>query len=233
MDKKVIENLIKEINSTSTEQLFNVLVSFMKNEIQPIIRNTSMSICFSESGLNETMWLKYANQYKGFCLMYSLDDDEKFLCGKQEKCKYCGVHLYGTPLYPMYYSEIRYDATKYAYNLTHEYFLRNIYPDMSEKEILSRLEPCIWEKEKVTLIKSKCHEYDAEWRMILSRQMKEPVMREWIPYGVILGLKIGDNERSIVIDSAKHAGIKHIFQSVINNNGGLDMIEITEEINNA
>lgn len=229
VDGKIIESKIKEINQTSTEQFFNVLVSFLTSEIQPLIRNTSMSVCFSESGLNETMWLKYADQYKGFCLVYSLQDDEKLLCGKQDKCQNCGINKFGTPLYPMYYSEIRYDATKYAYNLAHEYFLRHVYPDMSAEEVLSQFNPCVWEKEKVTLIKSKCHEYDAEWRMILPCLMKEPVMREWIPYGIILGLKISENDKCIVISSAKRAGIKHIYQSVIDINGGLGMIEITKD----
>lgn len=230
---QVIESKIEQLNKASKEQLFNVLVSFLTNEIQPLIRNTSMSVCFSESGLNETMWLKYADQYKGFCLVYNLQDDEKFLCGKQDKCQNCGINKFGTPLYPMYYSETRYDATKYAYNLAHEYFLRHVYPDMSAKEVLSQLNPCVWEKEKVTLIKSKCHEYDAEWRMILPCQMKEPVMREWIPYGVILGLKISENDKRIVIESAKRAGVKHIFQSIIDINGGLDAIELKEESLNA
>ncbi len=228
VDGKIIESKIKEINQTSIEQFFNVLVSFLTSEIQPLIRNTSMSVCFSESGLNETMWLKYADQYKGFCLAYSLQDDEKLLCGKQDKCQNCGINKFGTPLYPMYYSETRYDATKYAYNLAHEYFLRHVYPDMSAEKVLSQLDPCVWEKEKVTLIKSKCHEYDAEWRMVLPCLMKEPVMREWIPYGIILGLKISENDKRIVIASAKRAGIKHIFQSVIDINGELGMIEITE-----
>lgn len=229
MDERTIESQLELFYKTSTEQLFNILVSFLTSEIQPLIRNTSMSVCFSESGLNETMWLKYADQYKGFCVVYSLQDDEKFLCGKQDKCKNCGIDKFGTPLYPMYYSETRYDATKYAYNLAHEYFLRHVYPNMSTEEVLSQLDPCVWEKEKATLIKAKCHEYDAEWRMILPCQMKEPVMREWIPYGVILGLKIGENDKRIVIDSAKRAGIKHIFQSIIDTNGELNAIVFKEK----
>lgn len=227
--EQVIESKVEQFYNASTEQLFHVLVSFLTSEIQPLIRNTSMSVCFSESGLNESMWLKYADQYKGFCLEYSLQNDENLLCGKQEKCKNCGINKFGTPLYPMCYSETRYDATKYAYNLAHEYFLRNVYPDMSAQAIISQLDPCIWEKEKATLIKSKCHEYDAEWRMILPCQMKEPVMREWVPYGIILGLRISENDKHIVIDSAKHAGIKHIFQSVIDINGGLVKIELDEK----
>ncbi len=228
----IIESTIEQVKNASAEQLFEVLVSFLVKFIQPLIRNTSKSVCFSESGLNETMWLKYADQYKGFCLIYSLQDNEKLLCGTQVKCTNCGINKFGTPLYPMYYSETKYDATKYAYFLAHDFLLSNI-PIMSEEDKLLKENTCLWEKEKVTLIKSKCHEYDAEWRMILPCQMEDPVMREWIPYGVILGLKIAENDKRIVIESAKRAGVKHIYQSIIDINGGLDAVELKEDSFNA
>lgn len=226
VDEKAIEEVIKKINDASIEQLFYILFYFLAKEIQPLIRNTSMSVCFSASGINETMWLKYADQYKGYCLMYSLQDSENLLCGKQEKCENCGINKFGTPLYPMYYSETRYDATKYAYNLAREYLLRRDNPKITAEELLSQLDPCFWEKEKVTLIKSECHKFDDEWRMILPCQLKGSVMREWIPYGVILGLKMEENDRRIVIESAKHAGIKHIYESYIDYNGKLDAMEL-------
>lgn len=233
VDEKAIKKLIKEIKEASIEQLFYVLFSFLAKEIQPLIRNTSMSVCFSASGINETMWLKYADKYKGYCLMYSLQDDEKLLCGKQEKCKNCGIKIFGTPLYPMYYSETRYDATKYAYNLAREYLLKRANPEITAEELLSQLDPCTWEKEKVTLIKSECHKFDDEWRMILPCQMQGPVMREWIPYGVILGLKMEENDRRIVIESAKRAGVKHIYESYMDYNGKLDAVELKESNQNA
>lgn len=223
-DEKTIEKKVKEINATSTKQFFDCVVSFLTQVIQPRIRNTSMSVCFSESGLNETMWLKYANQYEGFCLMYNVNNDKKILCSKQDKCQNCSINKFGTPLYPMYYSETRYNATKYAFNLAREYFGR-IYPDFILR-YLPYFESCAWEKEKVTLIKSKCHEYDAEWRMIIPCSINEPVMCEWIPYGVILGLRTSEKDKRIIIDSARKAGIQHLYQSVISLNGTLEMLEL-------
>lgn len=226
-DEKRAAQAVKKFRELSNEQVFNVFSSFLKNEIQPLIRNTSMSVCFSESGINESMWLKYADQYKGFCVMYSLreEDETNFLCGKQDKCKDCGIVKYGVSLYPMFYSDERYDATKYAYNLAHKLFLER-YTNLPNDEIVKRLEPCLWEKERVTLIKKKCHEYDQEWRTILPVNMKPPVMQEWIPYGVILGLRTSEEDKINIIHSAKSAGIKHIYQSFIDDNGGLDAIEI-------
>ena len=230
-----VAQAVERFRKLSNEQVFNLLSSFLKSKIQPLIRNTSMSICFSESGINETMWLKYADQYKGFCLMFSLraEDESNFLCGKQDKCKKCGIAKYGTLLYPMYYSDEKYDATKYAFNLAYEMFLRQCYPSLSNEEIIKQLDPCLWEKERVTLIKSKCHEYDQEWRAIIPVNMKPPVMQRWIPYGVIIGLRTTDEDRIKILQSAKIAGVKHIFQTIIDDNGALDAIEIKEESVNA
>ena len=51
-------------------------------------------------------------------------------------------------------------------------------------------------------------------------------MQEWIPYGVILGLRTSEADKTTIMQFAKDAGVKHIFQSFIDNNGGLDAVEI-------
>ncbi|MEE0867870.1 MAG: hypothetical protein UIL37_06180, partial [Clostridia bacterium] len=52
---------------------------------------------------------------------------------------------------------------------------------------------------KTTLIKKKCHEYDEEWRIIPGCIMKPPIMMEWIPSGIILGLRMNPSEENLVI----------------------------------
>ena len=94
------------------------------------------------------------------------------------------------------------------------------------QDIVSTLGPAYWERERTTLIKKECHHYDEEWRMIVWGDIKPPLMIEWIPHGVILGLRIGESERELVISCAKQAGIKHIYESYINRNNQLDMREI-------
>lgn len=226
-DEKKVNLITEQIQDMPVQKAFDTLTSFFKSEIQPLIRNTSSSICFAESGLNETMWLKYADQYRGFCMMYGLPtaDNENFLCGKQDKCKQCNIANLGTPLYPIYYSDCRYDATKYTYNLAHEFFLRRIYPGLPYEDIIKQLDPCVWERERVTLIKSKCHEYDQEWRIILPITSNSACLN-WIPYGVILGLKTSNRDQEIIVRSAKIAGVKHIYKSYIDNNGLLDAREL-------
>ena len=66
------------------------------------------------------------------------------------------------------------------------------------------------------------HKYDEEWRMITGCIMKPPVMMEWIPSGIILGLRMDVAEENLVVSMAKEAGIKNIYKSYINAQNKLD-----------
>ena len=52
--------------------------------------------------------------------------------------------------------------------------------------------------------------------------MKPPVMMEWIPSGIILGLRMDASEENLVVSMAQEAGIKSIFKSYINAQNKLD-----------
>lgn len=204
------------------EQVVTTVINYMRKNIQSLLKITLWSACFTESGDNETMWLKYADQYRGFCMIYDIYDSSKDLCGTQEKCKSCVVNNAGVSLYPVYYSDDGYDATPYAKQLTIVEMLTQFAGYMIPKSVLylfiNELSKTFWEQKKVALIKSKCHEYDREWRMLLHNSSPAPVMKEWIPYGVILGLRISDTDKDVVIRSSRMAGIEHIYESYIDDN---------------
>lgn len=65
--------------------------------------------------------------------------------------------------------------------------------------------------------------------MITSCQMNPPIMMEWIPDGIILGLRMNQTEENLVISLAKQAGIKKIYKSIIDKNNKLDAYLIHEE----
>lgn len=213
------------VSSFTPEEIINNADAFLRNIIQSILKESLWTVCFSETCDNETMWLKYADRYKGFCVVYDLEDSEKKLCGKQEKCEKCIVNTAGVSLYPVYYSDTGYDATEYARSLVISMILRQKVPDMAER-FIQNLPAGSWEQERITLIKSKCHEYDKEWRMILRSQANGPIMQEWIPYGVILGLRTSEQDRNIILRSAKMAGIRCFFETYINNSNRIDVREI-------
>ena len=90
------------------------------------------------------------------------------------------------------------------------------------QELYAGMGSALWEQERTTLIKKECHKYDEEWRMITGCIMKPPVMMEWIPSGIILGLRMGVAEENLVVSMAKEAGIKNIYKSYINVQNKLD-----------
>lgn len=225
-----IEALIRMLSTVDHEKIIAFAVDNLRDNIQSLLKESLWTTCFSESGNNEVMWLKYADQYRGFCLVYDLTDKSNDLCGTKEKCKTCIVNQAGTFLYPVYYSNKGYDATDYSMNLMSvlmsKYLVdKNILPmSFLSQTNISNLK---WEPIRAALIKSKCHEYDMEWRMILRDFSSNHVMKEWTPYGVIIGLKTSINDKKTIIRSSKLAGIKHIFESYINDEYKLEFREVS------
>lgn len=215
--KEKVDFFVKE----SSQEHLNDFLEYTLSLRGELKKNT-WSVCFSENGLNEVLWLKYADQYRGVVLIYDLEKSENLLCGKQQKCLTCGISKFGTPLYPIYYSDTPYDATSFAQFV--------ILCNMAESsgipqssQLYHSADRYTWEREKITLIKKECHKYDEEWRMILPCPMNPPIMREWIPSGIILGLRMEQAEANLVISIAKDAGIKQIFRTFINKNSQLSI----------
>ena len=212
-----------------TKMLSNGLVeNFLSSALalRDEIKKDTWSICFSENGFNEVLWLKYADQHRGFVQIYDLEKKENYLCRKQEKCQNCGIKNFGTPLYPIYYSNAPYNATNFA-----KLVMLNKIGEISDTTIPKYLYDSVgngtWERERTTLIKRKCHEYDEEWRMITACPMKPPVMMEWIPSGIILGLRMGVKEENLVVSMAREAGIKDIYKSIIDSKNRLNAVPVT------
>lgn len=211
-----------------TNALSNGLVENFLSSVLALrddVKKDTWSVCFSEEGFNEVLWLKYADQHKGFVQIYDLENEDNCLCGKQEKCANCGIKKYGTPLYPIYYSNTPYDATNFAKFV----ILRKIAETTQAPippELYAGMGSGLWEQERTTLIKKECHKYDKEWRMITGCIMKPPIMMEWIPSGIILGLRMDPADENLVISMAKEAGINKIYKSIINSKNELDAVPI-------
>lgn len=179
------------------------------------LKKEMWSVCFSENGCNESLWLKYADCHKGFVLIYDLENSDNFLCGKQEKCNNCGIHMFGTPVYPVFYSDAPYDATNFAKQIILQKVGQQV--GVSIRPLIYKsLGPLFWEKERITLIKKECHKHDEEWRMLICCNMNPPIMMEWIPSGIILGLHMKAEEENLTVCLAKEAGIKNIYKAFIN-----------------
>lgn len=60
-------------------------------------------------------------------------------------------------------------------------------------------------------------------------QMNPPIMREWVPAGIILGLRMNPSEKNLVIALAKEAGIAQLYESYINIDNKLDTKSLPTE----
>ena len=96
------------------------------------------------------------------------------------------------------------------------------------KSIQKDLKPLPWEIERNSLIKKECHKYDEEWRMIANAKMKLPAMIEWVPKGVIIGLRTSQADKNLIISMAKEAGVKNIYQSYIDETNSLNAYLLTD-----
>lgn len=204
-----VEGLKQLFTSGITNQFLSYLLT-LRSKIQDEI----LSICLSENGFNESLWHKYADMHKGFCLMYDLNDLDSFRCGKLDSCANCGVYKYGTRLYPIYYSDTPHDATNFAKFVMGQDMIQQLQvplPDFMQEE----LKPLPWEVERNSLIKKECHKYDEEWRLIANCKMNLPAMIEWVPSGVIIGLRRSPVDKNLIISMDKEAGVKNIYQSYI------------------
>ncbi len=185
-------------------------------QVRTIIQKNLFSICFCENELNETLWLKYANNYRGFALVYNMKDENTFLCGREDVCKNCRSLIERPSIYPVYYTEDAYDATQFA--LACLLWGEQVPPQIAELSYKT----VMWEAERVSLIKKKCHEYDQEWRMIRPTMTPERTCIKMKPNKIILGLRMPEYERLMVISAAKVAGISNIEELYINDSDQLD-----------
>ena len=202
------------------KELSDAMIRDIRNEI----RKQTYSVCFSENEFNETLWLKYANNHQGFVVEYDIYNDN-IECGKEEKCQKC-INNFSMSLYPMIYVDEKYDATKFAefYMAIKAIELLKLPNEVHSKIVQFFNNNFKFDREIITLIKKKCHEYDLEWRIIGVPYVidNKPVYKCWKPKSITLGLRISQEDEKLVIEMAKQAGIQEIYKIYIDNKGDLN-----------
>lgn len=223
-------------NADKINELFNS--KFVMNVFNAVSKNTRSFIqqsicaaCFSEEEHNRALWLKYGQNHQGFCLIYDTTNSTNYLCGKEEKCNNCKSNI-PTPLYPIYYSKDKLDASQHIEHIIGLTLLEQL-PN-TDSELFNRFSDMIritygndvWWNVRVSIIKEYSHNQDKEWRMLINNPYKNGFIKKWRPSGIILGLKTSETNKSILISLAREAGIEHIYQTVIDDNDELKSVEI-------
>lgn len=162
------------------------------------------SVCFCESVRNESSWMKYADNHKGFVLEYDFSPELVDELWRSEA-------LFAN-LFPIYYSDKKFDATDYA---IHEILLFLTRPTPAVYNELRRF--LCWENTKLSLVKNKCHKYDKEWRLIPAFRLCNRDLIRKKPLSVTIGLRTSKHMERTIIEAAKIAGISKFYKMEIDN----------------
>ena len=190
------------------------------------VLKTLYSICFCENPLNETLWLKYADNHRGFVVTYDFHSNDTYLCGKEDKCKNCPTIQLRPSIYPVYYSDDKYDASLYAVAVLLKISMMAS-GISAPQELATRLDSCmLWEIERISLLKKACHRFDEEWRMIYPQWcVARPCIR-LKPKSVIIGLRTPQYKERLIISAATIAGITDIQKIQINKKDELEAVPV-------
>ena len=192
--------------------------------LRALVQQNTYSVCFSDSVTNETLWLKYADQHRGFTLAYDLRCFAPPLRSASSSAT-CSAVL------PVAYTDEKFDATAFAEQIMKWSLLHRSQSQaddlaiekyrLLEKETNSAKN--LWDTYRIALIKKRCHEYDAEWRIFLhGSSIQLPAYIEVKPTAVILGLRTSPSDKELVAGIAGLAGIHQIYEIYVNDQDDLD-----------
>lgn len=186
---------LSQISEMEFERLYGTFISqktsFFK-DIESVLKASSLSMkrqaavaCFSENIHSVLMWSHYADYHKGFALEYNMQHFE-MKCGGCDKRESCKDMVLGN-IYPVIYSNKRYNATKYA-----EYYLGQFIATRNNSSLQN---PDTTAFLKAFLHKSSQWNYEKEWRVILNRadcNYSAPVGIEMKPVAIYYGQAISN-----------------------------------------
>ena len=183
---------LKDRVETSRQQMLS-LVSTLFPVLSAFSKRFSTIACFSEDVKSILMWSHYADSHKGFAMEY---DFRPTLTMPLER----------GALYPVVYSDERYDASLYiAWQFMHVLGFHSKNPDITAFS-------------KVALHKSKVWEYEREWRIIDPGPHDpihpKPSVIHYKPVAIYYGESIPKDKQESLHQIAATKGIKEYKMDV-------------------
>ena len=177
------------------------------------IRERTKMVCLSESIKSPLMWAHYADNHKGFAIGYDFRNNEITQCSNCPNRSCTNIKL-GT-IYPMIYSDKRYDATRYGQWIVQQQVNRII--GMPVEELYD--DGFLFTK--AALHKSNDWSYENEWRIICStpnlaveQKDRYPIKKK--PIAIYFGSQIPDFYRKMLMHIADEKGIPR-YQMYVKN----------------
>lgn len=218
----VLRSLDAATQNPITAEAFEESIKNVRSQIL----KTLYSICFCEDPLNETLWLKYADSHRGFVVTYDFHSADTYLCGKDGICKNCPTIQTPPNIYPVYYSNEKYDASRYAIAALLKVSMASSGVSIPQGLLRAADASMIWEIERISLLKKPCHVFDEEWRMIYSQWCVARPCIKLKPKSVIIGYRTPLYKERLIISAATVAGIKDVRKIQINRKDELEAVPI-------
>ncbi len=223
LDVEVKKQISEKLDILDEHTISNVLGDFLNSfenvldiafsELKESIRNLTKMACFSGNIKSPLMWAHYANNNKGFAIGYD------FRGGDVSQCSFCPNRSCGkiklATIYPMIYSDKRFDATAYGMWQIVQYIKRNIgiqtETDFDDPLLALR----------IALHKSNDWSYEDEWRIICStpdpfdnQSDRYPISKK--PVAIYFGCQIPNIYREVLTHIADEKGIEK-YQMYVKN----------------
>lgn len=177
------------------------------------IRERTKMVCLSESIKSPLMWAHYADNHKGFAIGYDFRNNEITQCSNCPNRSCTDIKL--GMIYPVIYSDKRYDATRYGQWIVQQQINRIIRIPTEELYDDGFLFT------KAALYKSNDWSYENEWRMTCStpnlaveQKDRYPIKKK--PIAIYFGSQIPDFYRKMLMHIADEKGIPR-FQMYVKN----------------
>lgn len=225
-----IESLLKLVRTFSNgsledmEQLLKAVFfdscGRYRDDLIQAIQQTTKFACFSTNICSPLMWGHYADSAAGFALAYDFkdkpyyDDDGRF--SQQYSCE----------LYPVLYTNQRFDATDYALNLWIHIVIRlglQLNGITFDSKLLSKILPPVdsFGCKKIALHKAKDWAPEREWRLFINPKSSGIANSNHIPIpkrpsALYLGRKISEINEKILTEIALEKKIPIYKMEVVN-----------------
>lgn len=177
------------------------------------IRERTKMVCLSESIKSPLMWAHYADNHKGFAIGYDFRNNEITQCSNCPNRSCANIKL--GAIYPVIYSDKRYDATRYGQWIVQQQVNRII--GMPVEELYD--DGFLFTK--AALHKSNDWSYENEWRIICStpnlaveQKDRYPIKKK--PIAIYFGSQIPDFYRKMLMHIADEKGIPR-YQMYVKN----------------
>lgn len=217
-----LQKWVNEISSSmNTEQLTNFFEKLLPGFGEFLdqcflcakdgIREYIKMVCLSESIKSPLMWAHYANNHKGFAIGYDFRNNEITPCSNCPNRSCSNIEL--ATLYPVIYSDKRYNATEYGQWVVQQQINRMMNIPIEE----TFTNPFLFTK--AALYKSNDWSYENEWRIVCSmpdlvekQKDRYPIKKR--PIAIYFGSQISEFYRRWLIRIADDKGIQK-YQMVV------------------